>query len=206
MSREGFLQSLHRVLAADKPVIVVLAGSNGAGKSTFFDLYLSRLGIPFVNADRIAQTLNPNDPLKVSYEAARVADVVRHELVDQRQSFCMETVFSDPAGEKLQFLRDARVSGYTVIFLFFRLANPILSAARVMQRVARGGHDVPDEKLAARFVRTLRNAATALTFVDLGLVIDNSSAREPYRVVERWEAGILQREGEPAYRSTLEDP
>jgi predicted ABC-type ATPase len=195
VSCEGFLHALDRVLAADKPVILVLAGSNGAGKSTFFDLYLSRLGLTFVNADRIAQALDPNDPLAVSYEAARVADIVRHELVDQRQSFCMETVFSDPAGSKLQFLREAQACGYTVVFLYFRLADAALSAARVMQRVARGGHDVPDEKLAARFVRTLRNAAAALTFVDLALVIDNSSAREPYRVVEQWEGGILQRAG-----------
>jgi predicted ABC-type ATPase len=195
VSCEGFLHALDRVLAADKPVILVLAGSNGAGKSTFFDLYLSRLGLAFVNADRIAQALDPNDPLEIGYEAARVADIVRHELVDQRQSFCMETVFSDTAGSKLQFLREAQARGYTVVFLYFRLANAALSTARVMQRVARGGHDVPDEKLAARFVRTLKNAATALTFVDLGLVIDNSSAREPYRVVERWEAGILKPEG-----------
>lgn len=190
MNREAILDSLGRILAADNPVLLVLAGSNGAGKSTFFDLYLSRLALPFVNADRIAQLLNPQDPLAVSYQAAQVAELMRRDLLGARQSFCMETVFSDPEGQKVEFLRSAQRLGYAVVFLFFRLSSPALSTARVMQRVARSGHDVPDEKLVARFARTLRNARAALDFVDLGLVIDNSSAREPYRLIERWERGI----------------
>ncbi len=190
MTRGEILAALDRVLAADQPVLLVLAGSNGAGKSTFFDLFLSRLGFPFVNADRIAQALAPNRPMAVSYEAARLADISRRDLLNARQSFCMETVFSDPEGQKLRFLRDAQQAGYTVVFLSFRLASPALSVARVMQRLVRGGHDVPDEKLVTRFERTLRNTASALQFVDLGLVIDNSSTREPYRLVERWERGI----------------
>jgi predicted ABC-type ATPase len=184
VNREANLGSLSRLLAADNPVLLVLAGSNGAGKSTFFDLYLSRLGLPFVNAHRIAQTLSPHDPLAVAYQAAQVAELMRRDLLSAQQSFCMKAVFSDPEGQKVRFLRDAQSFGYAVVFVNFRLSDLALCTARITQRVARGGHHVPDGKLQMRFERTLRNASTALGFVELGFVVDNSSARKPDRLVE----------------------
>jgi predicted ABC-type ATPase len=189
VNRDELLASLEQLLAADRPILLVLAGSNGAGKTTFFELYLQSLGLPFVNADVIAQTLSGLDPAHVGYEAAGLAELVRRDLVSQRASFCMETVFSDAAGQKVQFLREAQSAGYLIVFLCFRLSDAALSNARVSQRVARGGHDVPEEKIATRFERTRANVAAALQFVDLGLVIDNSSTQHPFRLVERWERG-----------------
>ena len=189
ISPQALLEALRRALPSDRPVLVVIAGSNGAGKSTFYDLYLRALGLPFVNADDIARALRPETPAHFSYAGAVIAEAARRELVTQRASFCMETVFSDPGGQKLQFLRAARASGYCVVFLWIRLSDAQLSAARVSQRVARGGHDVPQDKLAARFERTRRNAAEALGFVDIAAVIDNSSVDAPYRLEEWWEGG-----------------
>ena len=198
MTREELAASLASVLRGNRPVIVVLAGSNSAGKTTFYDLYLKSLGLTFVNADHIAQVLRPTDPAAVAYEAAATAKTVRRGLVAQQHSFCMETVFSDPAGDKLHFLRDAQHAGYVLVLLFFRLSDPMLSSARVLQRVARGGHDVPDDKIVSRFERTRSNAAVALGFVDVGWVIDNSSAQAPYRLVERWERGLcIEHEAAP---------
>lgn len=190
----ALLESLQRALLAERPVLVVIAGSNGAGKSTFYDLYLRALGLPFVNADHIAGTLHPEAPERFSYEAAAIAEVARRELVAKQVSFCMETVFSDPAGDKVRFLRATQAAGYTVALFLIRLSDPQLSIARVAQRVARGGHDVPDEKLTARFERTRRNAAEALTFVDLAAVIDNSSFDAPFRLLEWWEGGQCVRQ------------
>jgi predicted ABC-type ATPase len=104
----------------------------------------------------------------------------------------METVFSDPVGDKVQFLKDAQTAGYSVIGLFITLSDPALSIARVTQRVGRGGHDVPDDKLQTRFARTAQNIQAALKFVDVGLLIDNSSAETPYRLLEVWECGELR--------------
>lgn len=174
------------------PALVVLAGSNGAGKTTFYELYLERLGLPFVNADRIAQLLDPSLPEDVAYRAAKIADAARRELLKQGLSFCMETVFSDPVGDKVQFLKDAQTEGYAVIGVFITLSDPALSTARVSQRVDRGGHDVPDAKLASRFARTAQNIQAALRFVNVGLLIDNSSAEHPYRLTELWEHGELR--------------
>jgi diguanylate cyclase (GGDEF)-like protein len=181
---------LQQSLGGDHPIIVVLAGSNGSGKTTFYSQFIAETGIPFVNADNIARSLQPSAPEAIGYEAARVADVVRRDLLLRRVSFCMETVFSDPKGDKVEFLKDAQSKGYFVCFVFIRLSDVSLSQARVQQRVETGGHDVPDEKLANRFDRTLRNAAAALQFVDLGIVLDNSSVDLPFRHVETWKVGV----------------
>ena len=148
-------------LAADRPILIVLAGSNGAGKSTYYRTALSNIGLPFINADELAAAMRPADPGAVGYEAMRVAEGRRDEAVRNRHSFIMETVLSDPHGAKLSFLRRAQEAGYCLIVIFIRIATPELSCARVMQRVAEGGHDAPDAKLRERFPRTLANAREA---------------------------------------------
>ena len=79
--------------------LIVIAGSNGAGKSTFFRQMLAPLGLHFVNADLLARELNPDDPSAVAYEAAALADQERRQLLEMGESFCIETVFSDPVGD-----------------------------------------------------------------------------------------------------------
>ena len=203
MTDSDLLEVLRRALQIERPVLIALAGSNGAGKTTFHELYLERLGLPVVNADRIAQVLDPSYPGQVAYQAANLADEVRRDLMKRRLSFCMETVFSDPAGDKVQFLKDAQTAGYTVIGTSITLSDPALSLARVLQRVARGGHDVPNDKLQSRFERTAQNIRAALQFVDVGLLIDKSSAGAPYRVVELWMHGELR---SPAHKDADADP
>jgi predicted ABC-type ATPase len=173
-------------LRADSPFIIALVGSNGAGKTTFFETFLRHTGIPFVNADEIARRLGLDDP----YEAARLADLVRDDHLARAASFCTETVFSDARGEKIQWLRRARAVGFRGLLVWIRLESVELSAARVQQRVEAGGHDVPDEKLVDRFERTVRNARDALAFVDLGIVLDNSAIDRPFRHLETWKGGV----------------
>ncbi len=93
---------------------------------------------------------------------------------------------SDPVGDKLAFLRQAQAAGYKVIFNWVRIETIELSIARVMQRVESGGHDVPDEKLEARFPRTWKNASAAPRWADIALEIDNSGVERPFRLVEAW--------------------
>ncbi|MBM4244665.1 MAG: hypothetical protein FJ148_12720 [Deltaproteobacteria bacterium] len=171
--------------------LIVLAGSNGSGKSTFFDLYLRPRGFRFVNADLIAAGIAGGDPATLAYRAAELADIERRALIARGDTFVMETVFSDPHGAKLGLLRDAQDAGYHVAFLFIGIDGPELSSARVAQRVALGGHDVPDEKIIARFPRTLANAIAALRIADAGWLFDNADAEHPYRLVATTRDGRL---------------
>src|SRR5438094_894062 len=104
--------------------------------------------------------------LQLERRAFDEAERLRADLIDLRFGFCTETVFSDPAGAKLDFMERARSAGFVVLLLFIGLAGPALSVARVATRVARGGHDVPDHKLFARYPRTLRNLRAAVGAVD----------------------------------------
>jgi predicted ABC-type ATPase len=190
----------------DRPVLVFLAGPNGSGKSTFFDEHLAFLGLPFVNADRVATALREADATasqdQIDSRAFSVAEAFRGAFVEARLSFCTESVFSDPVGAKLAFLERARRHGYGVILIFLGLESPALSIARVMQRVSQGGHDVPDAKLKARFPRVLVNLRTAVSVVDEAFLFDNSSFDEPYRLVAVYAHGELIGQYRPLPRWT----
>jgi len=174
-----------------QPVLLFLAGPNGAGKTTFFEEYLDDLGLPYVNADRIARVLRNADPTASSDDVDRRAFIeaerLRRAFLEARLSFCTESVFSDP----LKFLKEARVRGFAVFLIFIGLDSPVLAAARVRQRVQHGGHDVPDEKLHARFPRTLANLRAAIPIVDEAFLFDNSSYDTPYRVVAVYQRGQI---------------
>jgi predicted ABC-type ATPase len=160
------------------PRLLFLAGPNGAGKSTFFEAYLKDSGLPFVNADRIAAALGISD-----VEAAAAADAVRQQLLSEGMAFITETVFSDPVGAKLNFLRQAIAADCQVTLYFMGISSAQLSGARVSQRVRAGGHDVPPERLERRFRQSLENLRQALEFVPEVHVFDNSSSENPFRLV-----------------------
>jgi predicted ABC-type ATPase len=158
--------------------LIFLAGPNGAGKSTFYEAFLRETGLPFVNADQITAALGISNE-----EAAKAADAVRAGLLAGHKSFITETVFSDPVGAKLSFLRDATKAGYDVHLIYVGIASPLLSQGRVMQRVAQGGHDVPPDRLERRFQQSLQNLRAAMDFVPNLSVFDNTSDVDPYRLV-----------------------
>ncbi len=166
------------------PTIVAVAGPNGAGKTTFFHLFLAESGLRTVNADDIARELNISP-----YEAATLAEALRRHLVERRESFIFETVLSDPVGAKVDFLADAAAAGYQVVLFFIGIPGPETSGQRVAIRVARGGHDVPADKLASRFPRTLANLKTAIQKLPLVLVYDNGDSAMPFRKVAEYRNG-----------------
>jgi len=178
-----------------RPVVVAGAGPNGAGKSTFIAAHLRRSGLRWVNADELARDLGLD-----AYQAAAVAAQVRQVLLAQRESFVFETVFSDPAGEKLASLRRAVREGYAVILCFVGLDGPALGEERVAMRVLQGGHDVPTEKLRTRYPRTLRNLAAAVRDLPHVLVFDNSDLAHPFRKVAAFEAGRMVERHPPVPR------
>jgi predicted ABC-type ATPase len=187
-----------------KPQLLLLAGPNGAGKSTFYEFFLRDSHLPFLNADVLAANTGVD-----SFEAARILDGRRVAMIHEGRGFITETVFSDPGGAKLDMLRAAVEEEFDVELIYIGLASPALSAKRIEQRVARGGHDVPTEKLAARFKRSLANLRAAIEFVPVATLYDNTLASAPYRFVARFERGILVERGEgrlPAWTRGIVPP
>ena len=172
-----------------KPQLVLLAGPNGAGKSTFYDTFLAESELPFLNADLVAAQTGID-----SFDAARLLDAMRDEMIAKGRGFITETVFSDPHGAKVEMLKKAVAAGYDVTLIYIGIAGPELSEKRVEQRIAHGGHDVPRDRIASRYERSLANLKLAISFVPTVKLYDNSSIEEPYRLVATFS------NGKPTYR------
>jgi predicted ABC-type ATPase len=170
------------------PVLHLVAGPNGAGKSTLYDRRLRpTTHLEFVNADEIAKALD-GDPLETAYEASAKAAARRATLIGARCSFATETVFSHPS--KLELIKTAQAAGY-LITLYVVVIPEDLSVQRVSERVSRGGHDVPEEKIRTRYQRLWPLVADAVAIVEDALVYDNTRADAALAVVARFRNGRL---------------
>ena len=170
-----------------QPELWLLVGGNGAGKTTFYERFLARRKIPLVNADNIARSVWPDAPEKHSYEAALIAERERFRLLEERQSFCFETVFSHPS--KVDFVGAAKAAGFCVRLFYFHLELVSLNKARVASRVKSGGHSVPEAKIESRIPRTLGNIRQCVGLADELHLVDNSSLDQPFLRVAVWERG-----------------
>jgi predicted ABC-type ATPase len=167
----------------------ILAGANGAGKSTFYRLFLKSRGINLINADIIARTINPVNKESASYKAMIIAERLRQDLLRQGISFCFETVFSHPS--KIDFIARAKSLGYHIVLVYIHLETPELNEARVHQRVAEGGHNVPPQKIRSRIPRTMKHIANVLPLIDEARLLDNSLFDAPFRKIAVIEHGAL---------------
>jgi len=164
-----------------KKQLWVLAGGNGAGKTTFYNTQLKPLGLPFINADAIAKELYPTEPEIHSYDAAKIAAHMRSELLAKGDSFCFETVFSHPS--KIDFIAQAKANGYEVVLVFIHLDNLDLNLTRIAQRVEEGGHTVSEIKVGQRIPRTLENIKRVLPLCDYAYILLNDSLDNPFEKI-----------------------
>jgi predicted ABC-type ATPase len=164
----------------NRPVFYLLAGPNGAGKSTLYKALKAAGKIAanaeFVNADlyEAAHLQHIEDPLKRSEIARDWADARRAQLIAQGKSFVSETVFSHAS--KLSLIKAAQTKGFFVLLLVVALDQPERLLVRVSQRVLEGGHNVPAERILARYPRTLSLLVQAVRMADAALLHDSFDA------------------------------
>ena len=141
--------------------ILIIAGPNGAGKTTFALEFLpNEADCPiFVNADEIAEAFSPGNPDAAAVAAGREMLRQIDELVARGKTFAFETTLSGLAYAKRIPIWQA--AGYHVKLLFLRLSSPKLAIQRVAERVALGGHSIPEPDIRRRFGRGLENFETA---------------------------------------------
>ncbi len=119
------------------------------------------------------------DPSAVnSYTIALLTNYLQDEHIERGLSFSQETVFSHPS--KIDALRKAREKGYRTYLYFVATASPEINVSRVANRLRCGGHDVPDEKIRSRFVRSLRQVRLAFPFLSRAYFFDNSADQMKY--------------------------
>jgi predicted ABC-type ATPase len=137
--------------------IIIIAGPNGAGKTTFAKNFLPREAhtLRFINADLIAAGLAPFNPESISFKAARLMLNELDEYTKDGESFAFETTLS--GSHYLQRIQEWRNLGYVVKLWFIKLSSPELAISRVAERVAQGGHNIPEEVIQRRFKAGLEN-------------------------------------------------
>jgi predicted ABC-type ATPase len=174
------------------PVLELVVGPNGAGKSTFFGAVIEpTTQMQFVNADMIAAEEWPDEAEARSYEASKIAGGKRQALIDGRESFATETVFSHV--DKLSLVRSARAAGY-IVNLRVILVSEDTAVSRVEERVLHRdgtGHAVGEEKIRSRYKRLWAHVAEAIALSSTARVYDNSSPTAPYRLVATFREGEL---------------
>jgi predicted ABC-type ATPase len=156
--------------------IVIIAGPNGAGKTTFAREFLpNEAGCPlFVNADLIAAGLSPFAPELAAIKAGRLMLEAISDHVRKGESFAFETTLAG-----LGYARTIpkwRAQGFVVKLIFLSLPDPETAIARVAERVAQGGHAVPELTIRRRFASGLRNFSHPYRgLVDMWQLYDNAS-------------------------------
>lgn len=141
------------------PNLFIIAGPNGAGKTTYARRFLPeemRTG-EFVNADLIAAGLSPFAPAKATFAAGRLMLRRLRELAARGEDFAFETTLSGRGYVAL--LREMRAAGYYVRLDFLWIPELSIARERVKERVAKGGHDIPDDVQQRRFHLGVRNLA-----------------------------------------------
>ena len=160
------------------PKIYIIAGCNGAGKTTAsYTLLPQILGCDeFVNADEIAKGLSPFHPERVPIEAGRLMLERISALMQARTTFALETTLSTRSYESL--IKKAHRAGYQVDLLFFWLSSPEVAISRVAKRVSEGGHNIPPDVIRRRYHAGIRNLFSIYSHVvDRWVLIDNNEGR-----------------------------
>jgi predicted ABC-type ATPase len=159
-----------------KPLLIVIAGPNGSGKTSITNKILQHHWIEeceYINPDNIAnETFGDWNNNKAVMDAAKLATEMREKCIAERKSLIFETVLS--AKEKIDFLEKAKLQGYFIRIFFVGTDNPSINAARITKRVMDGGHDVPISKVISRYSKSIANCCICSKFSDRTYVFDNS--------------------------------
>ena len=148
--------------------MVVVAGPNGAGKTTLSATQFI-LRETVVNADEIARSL----PSASAVEAGRLAILERRRWLNAGKSFAFETTLS--GRREFGLMRDARERGFFVVMHYVGIDSPALCRMRIVERVLKGGHDIPEADLVRRYRRSYENLASAISLTDHAFIWDNST-------------------------------
>ncbi|MBK9140646.1 MAG: zeta toxin family protein [Verrucomicrobia bacterium] len=142
-------------MPAQPPTIFLIAGCNGAGKTTFAKEFLPKevKCLRFLNADEIARGLSPLKPSAGAIQAARLLLTQVDEFMRRRETFALESTLSGKT--YIRLFRRARQLGYEIELHYLWLSSPVQAIARVRQRVRQGGHHVPAVDIRRRFKRSL---------------------------------------------------
>ncbi len=159
------------------PKMYIISGCNGSGKTTASYTLLPDLldCREFVNSDEFAKSLSPFDPAAASITASRYMLMKINYLLGRYEDFSIETTLATRSLVKI--INEAHSVGYEVTILYFWLNSPELAIQRVRDRVAAGGHNIPDAVVRRRYTMGLQYFFdTYRPICDRWILADNSKS------------------------------
>ena len=181
------------VAESHKPVLIVIAGPNGSGKTTITSKILRHEWLEdavYVNPDQVAQDkFGDWNSAEAVMQAAQYCEKQREECLVNKQSLIFETVLSSDG--KVDFIRRAHDAGYFIRIFFVATNHPSINASRIARRVMKGGHDVPIAKVISRYYKSILNCKRCATLADRVYVYDNSIDDADARLLFRMTDGQL---------------
>lgn len=163
------------------PCIYILAGVNGAGKSSVVGAAIRQRVAEYFNPDEAArqiQALYPAAPQdEVNSRAWQEGVRLLKRAIAERLTFALETTLG--GNTITAHLESAASSGMEVRVWYIGLDSPERHIARVRSRVEKGGHDVPEETIRSRYDRSRLNLIHLLPNLTELRLYDNSKEADP---------------------------
>lgn len=167
--------------AAQRPRLYVLAGPNGAGKSSVAGATFRLRGADYFNPDEAAATIRRLRPDLSQTQANSAAwhqgKRLLEDAIARRQDYALETTLGGRSISAL--ISQAATAGFEVRMWFAALASPQHHIERVRQRVANGGHDIPEADIRRRYDSSRLNLIELLPHLTELRVFDNSFDAPP---------------------------
>ncbi|WP_313537372.1 zeta toxin family protein [Enterococcus sp.] len=154
---------------------IIVAGVNGAGKSTLYQTIPEIFEhTQRINADEILNK-NQGDWQKNADNMKAMREVIQqmNQAIDAKKSFHQETTLSGQG--QIKWIEKARNSGFQVNLLYVGLDSADLAIKRVQQRVEKGGHGIPKERIRKRYFQSLKNLALIAPLCDNIMIYDNTT-------------------------------
>lgn len=165
----------------ERPNFVLFAGINGAGKSTLYITYKEDFPVLSsttfrVNPDELLREFGGHpDNKKDQARSAKLALKKIKEYTAERASFNQETTLGGNVNTHIKRLKTLKDLGYHLTLYYVALDSVELALERIAERVAKGGHDIPEELVMKRYTQTFENLKYILPFFDNIDIFDNSS-------------------------------
>ena len=158
------------------PEIFIIAGCNGAGKTTAAYTLLPNVfnTSEFINADEIARGINPENVEAAAFSAGKIMLQKIDYLIETKKSFAFETTLS--GNNYFEIIKAAKNNGFTVTLLFVYIESFELAIERVALRVLKGGHHIPNNTIERRYFKGLKNLKKYILIVDEWYILDNSKS------------------------------
>ena len=179
--------------AIHKPVLIVIAGPNGSGKTTITSKILKHEWMEdavYINPDIIAQEkFGDWNSREAVLKSVQYCETLREDCLKNMKSMIFETVLS--ADDKIDFIKRAKDAGFFIRIFFVSTEHPSVNASRIARRVMKGGHDVPISKIISRYYKSIVNCMKASKYADRTYVYDNTEENAEAKILFRLTDGKL---------------